>query len=75
LSTKDTQKHTPIFEVAIDSNEKDKTGCVDQTMVALCAFVQQGKTLQQATELAVLAGTLQFHRTGVKPVKLNELPA
>lgn len=75
LFTKETEKHIPIPELAVDSNEKDETGCGDQTMAALCAFVQQGKNLSEATELAVLAGTLQFHRTGIKPVTSSELNA
>ena len=73
LFTKDTQKHISIPEVATTSNEKDATGCGDQTMATLCAFVQQGKTLQEATELAILAGTLQCLNTGIKPVTINEL--
>lgn len=73
LFTKDMQKHIPIPEITSSSNEKDETGCGDQTMAALCAFIQQGKSLPEATKLAVLAGTLQFHRTSIKPVKLDEL--
>lgn len=73
LFMKETEKHIPIPEVATTSNEKDETGCGDQTMAALCAFVQQGKTLQEATELAIFAGTLQFHRAGIKPVEREDL--
>lgn len=39
LFTKETEKHIPIPKVATTSNEKDETGCGDQTMAALCAFV------------------------------------
>lgn len=73
LFTKDTDKYIPIPEITSPGNEKDETGCGDQTMAALCAFIQQGKSLTEATQLAVLAGTLQFHRTGIKPVELSEL--
>lgn len=72
LFTKENQKHIPIPNVA-ESEEKDETGCGDQTMAALCALIQDGKTLEEATELAILAGTLQFHRAGIKPVTKTEL--
>lgn len=72
LFTKSEQLHIPIPEVAA-GDEKDETGCGDQTMAAMCAFVQDGKTLREAAELAIHAGTLQFHRTGIKPVEKKEL--
>lgn len=72
LFSKDAQTHIPIPEINSGS-EKDETGCGDQTMAALCALLQDGKTIKEAVELAVLAGTLQFHRTGIKPVRKNEL--
>ena len=54
-------------------NEKDETGCGDQTMAALCALLQDGKPIKEAAELAILTGTLQFHRSGIKPVIKEEL--
>jgi len=72
LFSKETQTQIPIPEVNA-GNEKDETGCGDQTMAALCALLQDGKAIKEAAELAVLAGTLQFHRTGIQPVKRNEL--
>lgn len=72
LFSSDTKVHIPIPEVTA-GNEKDETGCGDQTMAALCALLQDGKPIKEAAELAVLAGTLQFHRTGIKPVKKSEL--
>jgi ribokinase len=72
LFSKDVQAHIPIPEVE-DSKEKDETGCGDQTMAALCAFFQEGKPLEEAARLAVLAGTLQFQRTGIQPVNRSEL--
>lgn len=72
LFSSETQVHIPIPEVAA-GNEKDETGCGDQTMAALCALLQDGKPIKEAAELAILAGTLQFHRTGIKPVSKSEL--
>lgn len=72
LFSQSLQVHIPIPEVNA-GNEKDETGCGDQTMAALCALLQDGKPIKEAAELAILAGTLQFHRTGIQPVKKDEL--
>lgn len=72
LFTSDAQSHIPV--PAVDArNEKDETGCGDQTMAALCALLQDGRTMKEAAELAVLAGTLQFHKTGIQPVTKQDL--
>ena len=72
LFSNDIKIHIPIPDVNA-GDEKDETGCGDQTMAALCALLQDGKSIQEAAELAVLAGTLQFHRSGIQPVKKGEL--
>lgn len=72
LFSPDTQAHIPIPSVNA-GDEKDETGCGDQTMAALCALLQEGKSIKEAAELAVLAGTLQFHKTGIQPVQKSEL--
>lgn len=72
LFTETDQKHIPIPQVEA-GNERDETGCGDQTMAAICALLQDGKSLSEAAQLAVLAGTLQFHRTGIKPVSKKDL--
>lgn len=72
LFSGETQTHIPIPNVGA-GDQKDETGCGDQTMAALCALLQDGKPIKAAAELAVLAGTLQFHRTGIKPVSKSEL--
>lgn len=71
LFSDSTEKHISIPEVK-RSNEKDETGCGDQTMAALCAFFGR-KTVKEAAVLAILAGTLQFYRLGIKPVVLDDL--
>lgn len=72
LFTPSTQKHIPIPKVPT-SDVKDETGCGDQTMAALCAFLQDGKTIEAAAEFAILAGTLQFNRQGIQPLAKSDL--
>ena len=72
LFTKTDNKHIPIPRVA-DSGQKDETGCGDQTMAALCAAIDSGKSIVEAAERAILAGTLQFHKLGIQPVTKTEL--
>lgn len=72
LFTETDQMHIPIPKIEA-GNEKDETGCGDQTMAATCALLQDGKSLNEATSLAVLAGTLQFYKSGNKPVTKKEL--
>lgn len=72
LFTETEQTHIPIPKVEM-SNEKDETGCGDQTMATICALLQDGKSLKESSQLAVLAGTLQFHKSGIKPVTKKEL--
>lgn len=72
LFTNDLQTHIAIPAIEA-SGEKDETGCGDQTMAALCALLQEGKLPKEAAQLAVLAGTLQFHKTGIQPVTKQEL--
>jgi ribokinase len=72
LSTGTEQYHIPIPSVEA-TGEKDETGCGDQAMAALCTSVQDGKPIKEAAELAVIAGTLQFHKAGITPLTLSEL--
>lgn len=72
LFTETDQEHIPVPNVEV-GNEKDETGCGDQTMAATCALLQDGKSLIEAAQLAVLAGTLQFYKSGIKPISKKEL--
>lgn len=51
----------------------DATGCGDQVTAVLCAEIVRGKSVMEASEAAVLAGTLQYHRPGIQPVTRQEL--
>lgn len=72
LFTPDSKLHVPIPTIPT-TDEIDATGCGDQTMATLCSELQSGKSLEEAAKLAVLAGTLQFHRHGIKPVTRGKL--
>lgn len=72
LFSPNAQKHLAIPQIA-SSATHDETGCGDQTMATLCACLQKGKPLSEAAEIATMAGTLQFHRKGIQPVKPSEL--
>lgn len=72
LFTETEQAHIPIPQVEA-GNEKDETGCGDQTMAATCALLQDNKSLKEAATLAVLAGTLQFHKLGIQPITRKDL--
>jgi len=71
LFNKGVEKHIPIPQLA-ESKVKDETGCGDQTTAALCAFLEKGKSVEKAAELAIRAGTIQFHRMGVQPVRKED---
>ncbi len=71
LSTEKTEKHIPIPQFAGEGTH-DETGCGDQTMATLCARLLSGDDIVTATERAVLAGTLQFHKLGIVPVTREE---
>lgn len=72
LFTDKIQKHFPIPEVKT-GNDKDETGCGDQTIAALVAALQDGKAIEEAVEQAILAGTLQFHKISIQPIEKSEL--
>ena len=64
--------HIPCTEVP-DSGAHDETGCGDQVTALAAAAVAEGRRITEAVRLAVLAGTLQFHRAGIQPVPRDEL--
>lgn len=72
LFTSDGEGQIPIPPLET-AEESDETGCGDQTMAALCALVQEGLSLSKAAPQAVLAGTMQFGRSGIQPVTKAEL--
>ncbi|MBI9044498.1 MAG: bifunctional hydroxymethylpyrimidine kinase/phosphomethylpyrimidine kinase [Anaerolineaceae bacterium] len=67
-----TKKHIPIPNLT-GFDQFDETGCGDQTMAVLCAEYLQGKSILESTKQAVLAGTVQFFRTGIQPLTRQEV--
>ncbi|MCD5383087.1 PfkB family carbohydrate kinase [Candidatus Gracilibacteria bacterium] len=67
-----TKKHFKIPEVE-DSEFHDETGCGDQTMATLCAFLSKGYNIEKAIEIAILSGTLQFHKAGIGEIKISDI--
>jgi ribokinase len=66
------ESHIPIPQVSAGS-DRDATGCGDQAMATLCAYLQMGRSLEKAAEVAVLAGTLQFYKSGIQPITQAEI--
>ena len=57
------------------AGQLDSTGCGDQVYGDARATLCSGWDLAEAARLAVRAGTLQFHRAGVRPLSLDEIAA
>jgi len=57
----------------ISWNEFDETGCWDQTMATLVAFISDWMEIKKAIKLAIISWTLQFYRKWISPVKMEEL--
>ncbi|MDD5686979.1 MAG: PfkB family carbohydrate kinase [Elusimicrobia bacterium] len=61
------KQHIPVPNVK-KAKLCDETGCGDQVTAALCAGISHGKDILEASRDAILAGTLQFHKVGIKPI-------
>lgn len=72
LMDSSSMQHIPVPLVP-DSPIRDATGCGDQTLAALCAYLWRGSSLTDAARLAVVAGTLEFGKRGVVPITAVEL--
>lgn len=70
---KSIEKHIPVPNIKVDSANNDETGCGDQTMASLTVALSDGLELVEATEQAILAGTIQFYKPGIAPVTKAEL--
>ena len=73
LITPSGAEQISIPQIQFDSMEKDSTGCGDQVMATVCAFLADGRSVKEAAHAGVIAGTLQFHRSGIVPVTRKEL--
>src|SRR3989344_7719096 len=73
LFTSGAEEHIHIPDIAFSSAIKDETGCGDQTTATISAMLLEGKNMAAAARLGVISGTLQFHTSGIVPVKSEEL--
>lgn len=73
LFTESVKMHIPIPKIKIDTATQDATGCGDQAMATLLTFLNEGKTFEEAAELALVAGTLEFHKFGIQPITRQEI--
>jgi ribokinase len=70
--TVEGEAHVPVKEMR-EADVADATGCGDQVTAVLCAGILAGRSVTEAAELAVLAGTMQYQRPGIVPVTRDEL--
>lgn len=72
LFSRDFSEHIPC-PVVKDTGIHDETGCGDQVTAVVASCLAEGKNLREACRLAILAGTLQFYRAGIRPVSKDDL--
>jgi sugar/nucleoside kinase (ribokinase family) len=72
LITGETADHFPIHDVAA-SKTCDETGCGDQVTAVMAAEIAAGTPLATAAVKAMVAGSMQFIRSGIQPVTHEEL--
>jgi ribokinase len=72
LFNTDRVEHIPVPTLAEETGP-DETGCGDQATAVLCTETLRGRPIDQAARTAVYAGTLQFQRRGIHPVRREEL--
>ncbi len=72
LFNRDINLHIRVPAVE-DSTVHDETGCGDQVTAIVASCLAEGKELKEASELAVRAGTLQFNKAGIQPIRRQEL--
>lgn len=72
LFNRNVSLHIRVPDVE-DSTVNDETGCGDQVTAIVASCLAEGRDLIEAAELAVRAGTLQFHKAGIQPVSRQEL--
>lgn len=70
--SKDQEKHIKIPEVK-RTKTLDETGCGDQTMATISAFLAKGMGVLEAAEVGILSGTLQFYKKGITPITKAEI--
>lgn len=72
LFSRKFQKSYPVPPLRIPGLV-DETGCGDQVTAIMAGCLAEGKSLAEAAALSILAGTLQFHKSGIQPITKAEL--
>jgi ribokinase len=72
LITESSADHFPAFEME-DQDKYDETGCGDQVTAVMAAEISFGTELRDAVSKAMIAGSLQFLRTGINPVTSDDV--
>lgn len=72
LFNSQTKMHIKAPVVA-EPGDKDETGCGDQVLAAICAKLLKSDDIVAACKTGLLAGTLQFGKSGIVPVTKEEL--
>ncbi len=74
LINREISEHFPIPSVPQGSS-CDETGCGDQVTAVMSAEISKGSSLGSAVKKALIAASLQFYRTGIHPVAIEEVEA
>jgi ribokinase len=61
-------EHIEIPRLSL-TGPRDETGCGDQVTAMVTVFLAEGQNLLMATRHSILAGTLQFYRSGIQPIE------
>jgi ribokinase len=72
LINQNIAEHIPIPQLKL-TGSKDETGCGDQVTAILTACLSEGLNIREAARKAILAGTLQFYRSGIMPLERSVL--
>lgn len=69
-----TDEYTKVFSIPrVFIDTSDSTGCGDQFLAGLIYGLVQGKKLNDAVQIGVNAGTIQYGKKGVVPITKQEL--
>ncbi len=72
LFAKDFSKDIQIPQIT-NIETKDETGCGDQVAAVVAAEIASGNDILTASEIAIKAGTTQFYRIGIQPIRKSDV--
>lgn len=72
LVTKDSVRHIPAVHLPLPDG-RNETGCGDQLMAVLCTRLLNGASINSAVNDAVVAASIQYHRSRNQPVTNQEI--